>query len=67
MDATIVEAPTSTKNAQQRRDPEMHQVKKENEWHFGERIHVGVDAGTEYVHSLEVTTANKSERDVEHP
>lgn len=62
VDATIVEAPTSTKNAEKQRDPEMHQVKKGNEWHFGERLHIGVDAGTGYVHSLEVTAANQSER-----
>jgi len=64
VDASIIEAPTSTKNASGKRDPEMHQVKKGNEWHFGERIHVGVDAGTGYVHSLEVTAANISEREV---
>ena len=64
VDATIIEAPSSTKNAENRRDPEMHQVKKGNEWHFGERIHIGVDAGAGYVHSLEVTAANVPERDV---
>ena len=64
VDATIIEAPSSTKNAENRRDPEMHQVKKGNEWHFGERIHIGADAGTGYVHSLEVTAANVPERDV---
>jgi Transposase and inactivated derivatives, IS5 family len=61
VDATIIEAPTSTKNASKQRDPEMHQVKKGNEWHFGARIHVGVDAGTGYIHSLEVNKANSSE------
>ena len=64
VDASIIEAPTSTKNADKERDPEMHQVKKGNEWHFGERFHVGVDAGTGYVHSLEVTAANVDERSV---
>lgn len=64
VDATIVEAPTSTKNSEKTRDPEMHQVKKGNEWHFGERLHIGVDAGTGYVHSLEVTAANVSEREI---
>ena len=64
VDATIIEAPSSTKNAENRRDPEMHQVKKGNEWHLGERIHIGADAGTGYVHSLEVTAANVPERDV---
>jgi IS5 family transposase len=64
VDATIVEAPTSTKNAEKQRDPEMHQVKKGNQWYFGERLHVGVDAGTGYIHSMEVTAANGSEREV---
>ena len=64
VDASIIEAPTSTKNMAKERDPEMHQVKKGNEWHFGERVHVGVDAGTGYVHSLEVTAANTSEREI---
>jgi len=64
VDATIVEAPTSTKNAEKTRDPEMHQVKKGTQWHFGERLHIGVDAGTGYVHSAEVTAANVSERDI---
>ena len=64
VDATIIEAPTSTKNAQKQRDPEMHQVKKGNEWHFGERLHIGVDAGTGYIHSREVTPANTGEREV---
>lgn len=64
IDATIIEAPTSTKNEQGKRDPEMHQVKKGNEWHFGERLHIGVDAGTGYVHSMEVTAANIGERDL---
>lgn len=64
VDATIVEAPTSTKNAEKTRDPEMDQVKKGKEWHFGERLHIGVEAGTGYVHSLEVTAANVSEREI---
>lgn len=64
VDATIIEAPASTKNAEQQRDPEMHQIKKGNEWHFGERFHVGVDAATGYVHSIEVTATNQDERAV---
>jgi len=64
VDATIIDAPTSTKNADKVRDPEMHQVKKGNQWYFGERLHAGVDAGTGYVHSVEVTAANRSERDI---
>jgi IS5 family transposase len=64
VDATIIDAPTSTKNAEKKRDPEMHQVKKGNEWYFGERLHAGVDAGTGYIHSMEVTAANVGERSV---
>jgi len=64
VDATIIEAPTSTKNETKQRDPEMHQVKKGNQWHFGARIHVGVDAGTGYIHSLDVSAANRCERDI---
>jgi IS5 family transposase len=61
VDATIVEAPISTKNMQKQRDTQMHSVKKGKQWHFGERIHICVDAGTGYVHFLEVTAANVSE------
>jgi len=64
VDATIEDAPTSTKNAEGKRDPEMHSVKKGNQWYFGERLHIGVDAGTGYIHSMEVTAANVSERDI---
>jgi len=58
VDATIIKAPSSTKNASGKRDSEMHQTKKGNEWHFGMKAHVGVDAGTGYVHSLTGTSAN---------
>lgn len=61
VDATIIDAPKSTKNADDSRDPEMHQVKKGNQWYFGEKLHIGVDAGTGYVHSLEVTAANEAD------
>ena len=44
VDATIIEAPSSTKNKEQQRDPEMHQTKKGNQWHFGTKAHIGVDA-----------------------
>ena len=47
-----------TKNAEGKRDPEMHQTKKGNQWYFGAKLHAGVDAGTGYIHSLEVTAAN---------
>jgi IS5 family transposase len=58
IDATIIKAPSSTKNASGKRDPEMHQTKKGNEWHFGMKAHIGVDAGTGYVHSVTATSAN---------
>ena len=58
VDATIIAAPSSTKNAAGARDPEMHQTKKGNQWYFGMKAHIGVDAGTGYVHSVTVTAAN---------
>ena len=59
VDATIIEAPSSTKNKEQQRDPEMHQTKKGNQWHFGMKAHIGVDAKSGLTHSL-VTTAATS-------
>ena len=50
VDATIINAPSSTKNAGKARDPEMHQTKKGNEWKFGMKCHIGVDAGSGLVH-----------------
>ena len=58
VDATIIEAPSSTKNRAGQRDPEMHQVKKGNQYHFGMKLHIGVDAVTGLVHSLTTTPAN---------
>ena len=58
VDATIVEAPSSTKNQDRERDPEMHQTKKGNQWHYGMKVHIGVDAGTGYVHTITATAAN---------
>lgn len=58
VDATIIEAPSSTKNQDGERDPEMHQTKKGNEWHFGMKAHIGVDANNKMIHSVEVTSAN---------
>ena len=60
VDATIIEAPSSTKNAKRERDPEMHQTKKGNQWHFGMKAHIGVDAESGLAHSLETTAANVS-------
>ena len=58
VDATIVAAPSSTKNADGERDPEMHQTKKGNQWHFGMKVHIGVDSKSGLVHSASVTSAN---------
>jgi len=58
VDATIIDAPTSTKNEDNARDPEMHQTKKGNEWYFGMKAHIGVDAGTGYIHTVTATAAN---------
>ena len=61
VDATIIAAPPSTKNAEHARDPEMHQTKKGNEWHFGMKAHIGADADSGLVHSVHVTAANDSD------
>lgn len=58
VDATIIEAPSSTKNRAGKRDPEMHQTKKGNQWHFGMKLHIGVDSETGLAHSMSVTAAN---------
>lgn len=63
VDATIIAAPSSTKNATGTRDPQMHQTKKGNQWYFGMKAHTGVDAGTGYVHSVSVTAANSHDLD----
>ena len=58
VDSTIIAAPSSTKNQEKQRDPDAHQVKKGNTWHFGYKAHVGVDKDTGLVHTVEVTGAN---------
>ena len=58
VDATIIHAPSSTKNSTKSRDPEMHSTKKGNQWHFGMKVHSGVDAATGYVHTITATSAN---------
>ena len=63
VDATIIAAPSSTKNATGERDPEMHQTKKGNQWYFGMKAHIGVDAGSGYVHSVTCTAANVHDLD----
>jgi IS5 family transposase len=57
VDATIIAAPSSTKNMRKERDPEMHQTKKGNQWHFGMKAHIGVDAQSGLVHSVSGTAA----------
>ena len=58
VDATIISAPSSTKNQEGKRDPEMHQTRKGNEWHFGMKAHIGVDSATKIIHSVAATAAN---------
>ena len=58
VDATIIAAPPSTKNRSGQRDPQMHQTKKGNEWHFGMKAHIGVDSRTKIIHSVAASAAN---------
>ena len=58
VDATIIAAPPSVKNKKKERDPDMHQAKKGNQWHFGMKAHIGVDAETGVVHTVVGTAAN---------
>lgn len=58
VDATLIAAPSSTKNKDGERDPEMHQTKKGNQWHFGMKAHIGVDADSGLVHTVVGTAAN---------
>jgi IS5 family transposase len=66
VDATIIAAPSSTKNDSGTRDPEMHQTKKGNQWYFGMKAHVGFDAETGLVHTVEGTAANVADVTVAH-
>jgi IS5 family transposase len=61
VDATIIAAPPSTKNKEKARDPEMHQAKKGNQWHFGMKAHIGVDVASGVVHTLTGTAANEAD------
>jgi transposase, IS5 family len=61
VDATIIAAPSSTKNKQKARDPEMHQTKKGNQWHFGMKAHIGVDVASGVVHTVVGTAANEAD------
>lgn len=58
VDATLIAAPSSTKNKNGERDPEMHQTKKGNQWHFGMKAHIGVDADSGLVHTVVGSAAN---------
>lgn len=61
VDATIIHAPSSTKNQDKARDPEMRQTKKGNQWYFGMKIHIGADVDSGAVHTVEVTAANEAD------
>jgi IS5 family transposase len=58
VDATIIDAPSSTRNKDGKRDPEMHQTKKGNQWYFGMKAHIGVDSQIKLIHSVATTAAN---------
>jgi IS5 family transposase len=58
VDATLIAAPSSTKNEEKKRDPEMHQTKKGNQWYFGMKAHIGADRDSKLVHTVVVTAAN---------
>ncbi len=64
VDATIIEAPSSTKNKARQRDPEMHSTRKGKQWHFGMKAHIGVDSTSKVVHSLVTTSANVHDSNV---
>ena len=58
VDATLIAAPSLTKNKEGKRDPEMHQTKKGNQWYFGMKVHIGVDKDSGLIHSVVTTAAN---------
>ncbi len=58
VDASIISAPSSTKNKDGKRDPDMHQTKKGNQWFFGMKAHIGVDSRTKIIHAVAATAAN---------
>src|SRR5580658_8631331 len=64
VDATIINAPSSTKNAHRKRDPEMHQTRKGKQWYFGMKAHVGVDSKTKLIHTALVTGAHVADATV---
>src|SRR5271168_2438259 len=64
VDATIINAPSSTKNADKARDPDMHQTRKGNQWYFGMKAHIGVDSKTKIIHAVVATAANVADSTV---
>jgi IS5 family transposase len=64
VDATIINAPSSTKNASKTRDPDMHQTRKGQQWYFGMKAHVGVDSRSKLIHSVVATAANVADSTV---
>ena len=64
VDATIIDAPSSTKNAKKKRDPEMHQTRKGKQWYFGMKVHTGTDADSGLVHTIRATAANVADVNV---
>ena len=64
VDATIINAPSSTKNAEKKRDPEMHQTRKGKQWYFGMKVHTGTDADSGLVHTVQATAANVADVNV---
>jgi len=64
VDATIINAPSSTKNANKARDPDMHQTKKGNQWYFGMKAHIGVDSRSKIIHAVVATAANVADSSV---
>jgi IS5 family transposase len=64
VDASIIDAPSSTKNAKKKRDPQMHQTRKGKQWYFGMKVHIGVDTDSGLVHTLRGTAANVADVNV---
>jgi transposase, IS5 family len=64
VDATIIDAPSSTKNAKQQRDPQMHQTRKGKQWYFGMKVHTGTDTDSGLVHTVQATAANVADVNV---
>lgn len=64
VDATIIDAPSSTKNEKKQRDPQMHQTRKGKQWYFGMKVHTGTDADSGLVHTVKATAANEADVNV---